>query len=163
MKQFKYKCKTKGKIDFIAEIFEVCASTLTVIFVNTKKFAEILLNILKKRGLAVYIIFSDMTKEERDEFVEKFRKQEINVVITTNLLARGIDIPEIQLVINFDVPVIVDYKTKVWSADAENYLHRIGRAGRFGVQGIALTIFENERDEQFLNEIMQHYKMEDKL
>ena len=50
---------------------------------------------MKKKGLPVYIIFSDMTPEERDEYVEKFRKQEISVVITTNLLARGIDVPEI--------------------------------------------------------------------
>lgn len=104
-----------------------------------------------------------MTPEERDEYVEKFRKQEINVVITTNLLARGIDVPEIQVVINFDVPIIVDRATGKWHPDAENYLHRIGRAGRFGVKGIALTLFDNERDEQLLNEIMDHYGMQEKL
>lgn len=85
------------------------------------------------------------------------------MIITTNLLARGIDVPEIQVVINFDVPVIIDHKTKQWSPDPENYLHRIGRAGRFGVKGIALSLFDNERDENFLNDIMAHYKMEDKL
>lgn len=104
VKQFKYRCPKKGKINFVEEIFEACASTQTVIFVNTVSFAETLLNVLKKRGFDAYIIFGKMSNEERDEFVEKFRRQEINVIITTNLLSRGIDVPEIQVVINFDVP-----------------------------------------------------------
>ena len=121
------------------------------------------MKILKKKGLQVYIIFSDMAIEEIDEYVDKFRKCEINVVITTNLLARGIDVPEIQLVINYDVPLIIDFKTRNREADPENYLHRIGRAGRFGVKGIALTLFDNDSDEKFLNDIMNHYKMQDKI
>jgi superfamily II DNA/RNA helicase len=78
-------------------------------------------------------------------------------------MARGIDVPEIQVVINFDVPLSKNLKTDEWEADPENYLHRIGRAGRFGVKGIALTLYDNERDEKALNEIMDHYKMHDKL
>lgn len=93
MKQYKFKCPPKGKIEFVAEIFEVCASTQTVIFVNTKAFAEVILNVLRKKDLKVFIIFSNMSNEERDEYVEKFRRLEINVIITTNLLARGIDVP----------------------------------------------------------------------
>jgi ATP-dependent RNA helicase DDX19/DBP5 len=102
-----------------------------------------------------------MTPEERDEYVEKFRKGEISVVITTNLLSRGIDVPEIQLVINFDVPTARVKDKQV--PDQENYLHRIGRAGRFGVKGIALSIYDREEDERYLREIMAHYKMEEKL
>jgi superfamily II DNA/RNA helicase len=69
--------------------------TQTVIFVNTKSFADTLFKILKKNGIKPAIIFGDMSPEERDEMVEKFRRQEIKVVITTNLLARGLDVPEI--------------------------------------------------------------------
>jgi ATP-dependent RNA helicase DDX19/DBP5 len=74
--------------------------------VNTKKFAEILLNILKKAGVSACLVFGDMTTEERDEYVQKFRDGSVKVLITTNMLARGVDVPETQLVINFDVPLV---------------------------------------------------------
>jgi superfamily II DNA/RNA helicase len=74
VKQFYYKCPKRGKIDFVEEIFEACSSTQTIIFVNTKSFAETLMNILRKKGLKIFIIFANMTNEERDEYVEKFRR-----------------------------------------------------------------------------------------
>ncbi len=74
---------------------------------------------MKKNGFKVSIIFGDMSKEERDEMMEKFRNQEINFVITTNMLARGIDIPEIELVINFDVPKVS--VNGIFKPDYENY------------------------------------------
>jgi len=77
------------------EVFDICAMTQTIIFVNTKSFAETVFNILRKNGYKATLFFSDMGKEERDEMMEKFRNREVNIVITTNLLARGIDIPEI--------------------------------------------------------------------
>jgi ATP-dependent RNA helicase DDX19/DBP5 len=97
---------------------------------------------MKNQGYKVSIIFGDMGKEERDEYMDKFRKREINFVLTTNLLARGIDIPEIEVVINFDVPRV--NVNGVIKPDPENYLHRIGRAGRFGNNGIAITLYDNE-------------------
>ncbi len=85
-----------------------------------------------------------MSPEERDETMLKFRKQEINVLITTNMIARGVDVPETELVINFDVP---SYKVnKKTEADPATYLHRIGRAGRFGRPGVALTIWDRDMD-----------------
>ena len=137
------------------EIFNFCAQTQCIIFVNTKAFAETLLRILKKHGYKANIIFGDMTNEERDEYIQKFRDREINFVITTNILARGLDVPDIQLVINFDVPTQRENGKIV--PDPENYLHRIGRAGRFGVPGIALTIYDREEDEQMLNQIFETY------
>ena len=85
-----------------------------------------------------------MSKEERDETIEKFRNQEIHVLITTNMIARGIDVPETQLVINYDVPAIKFEGKSI--ADPEIYLHRIGRTGRFGANGIALTIYDRDID-----------------
>jgi superfamily II DNA/RNA helicase len=78
--------------------------TQTFIFVNTLDFAEKIHKLLRKEGFASYIMFSKMQKEERDATIQKFRNQEINVLITTNLIARGIDVPEVELVINYDVP-----------------------------------------------------------
>jgi len=78
--------------------------TQTIIFVNTKNYADRLNTMMRREGYKSRIIFGDMSIEERDEMITKFRAGEISVIITTNLLARGIDVPEIQLVINFDVP-----------------------------------------------------------
>jgi superfamily II DNA/RNA helicase len=72
--QFEYKCKPKGKVDFLMDMFNICGMTQTIIFVNTKKFAETLLAIMRKNGLKVYLIFGDMDAKERDEYIDKFRK-----------------------------------------------------------------------------------------
>lgn len=85
-----------------------------------------------------------MSPQERDETMDKFRKLDINVLITTNIIARGVDIPETELVINFDVPSVRENNKSV--ADPATYLHRIGRAGRFGRKGIALTIWDRAID-----------------
>lgn len=76
--------------------------------------------------------------------MDKFRKLDINVLITTNIIARGVDIPETELVINFDVPSVRENNKSV--VDPATYLHRIGRAGRFGRKGIALTIWDRAID-----------------
>mmetsp|Transcript_32910 Transcript_32910/g.32121 ORF Transcript_32910/g.32121 Transcript_32910/m.32121 type:complete len:99 (+) Transcript_32910:383-679(+) len=78
------------------------------------------------------------------------------------MLARGLDVPEVQIVINFDVPTVKNVVTKKTEPDCENYLHRIGRAGRFGVPGIALTLFDREEDEMYFMSILDHFKMQDK-
>ena len=103
---------------------------------------------MRKDGLKSTIIFGDMSPEERDEMIQKFRSGEVSVIITTNLLARGIDVPEIQIVINFDVPTQGSRDQRV--GDAENYLHRIGRTGRFGTQGIAITLYDRDEDRTYL-------------
>jgi ATP-dependent RNA helicase DDX19/DBP5 len=106
--------------------------------VNTKDFAETVHRVLRAADLKSYIMFSKMSKEERDSTMERFRKQQINVLITTDVIARGIDVPEAQLVINYDVP------QRERKADPVTYLHRIGRTGRFGSNGIALTLYDRE-------------------
>lgn len=100
------KCDTGKKIDFLKEIFETCETAQTFIFVNSKDYAERIHTMLRKSGFKSYIMFSKMTKEERDATIDNFRKQKIHVLITTNLIARGIDVPESQLVINYDVPCL---------------------------------------------------------
>ena len=151
------KCEKGKKLDFVKEIFETCESTQTFIFVNSKDFAERIHELLVKAKFKSYIMFSKMTKEERDETIERFRNQEIHVLITTNMIARGIDVPETQLVINYDVPCLKFENKSI--ADPEIYLHRIGRTGRFGAKGIALTLYDREIDEQHLGDIVKHYDM----
>jgi ATP-dependent RNA helicase DDX19/DBP5 len=102
-------------------------------------------------------MFSNLTKEERDDCIKQFREGSINVIIATNLLSRGFDMHTIKLVINFDVP------SQHHHPDFESYLHRVGRSGRFGNSGVALTLFDREEDEKNFFEIIAHYKMEGKV
>jgi ATP-dependent RNA helicase DDX19/DBP5 len=95
-----------------------------------------------------------MERDERDEYVEKFRTNQVNVVITTDLLARGFDMPTIKLVINFDVPM-----NRSGEPEEESYLHRIGRAGRFGTSGVGITLFDREQDEQGFWKIIEYFNM----
>ena len=143
------------------DVFTVCELTQTIIFVNTKKFAETLHSMMRKANLKSTIIFGDMSVDERDEMIGKFRTGEVSVVITTNLLARGVDVPGIQIVINYDVPAQGPRGGE--HGDAENYMHRIGRTGRFGSQGIAITLYDRDEDEGYLNQILDHYQMNDKM
>ena len=150
IQQYMYMCAKGKKPDFVKSVFDICALTQTVIFVNSKDFAERLHEMMRKASFKSVIIFGKMSPEERDEMMTQFRKGEIKVIITTNMLARGIDVPEVQIVINYDVPLMKGSDDKI-CGDAENYLHRIGRTGRFGVKGIAITIFDREVDQGYLN------------
>lgn len=78
-------------------------------------------------------------------------------LITTNVLARGIDVPEVDLVINFDVPVINDAGYR--HPDCANYLHRVGRTGRFGTDGVALSLWSDEIYEGVLEDIEKYYSI----
>ena len=131
--------------------------TQTFIFVNSLDFAEKIHLKLRELGFSSFIMFSKMSKEERDDTITQFRNQTINVLITTNLIARGIDVPEVELVINYDVPLKKTNDRIV--GDPEIYLHRIGRTGRFGKTGIALTIWDRDVDKESLDQIIEYYHM----
>ena len=113
---------------------------------------------LKAEKFKPALIFGDMENSERDEMIKKFRERKVQVVIITNILARGFDLPDIGFIINLDVPKRMDQKG-VYQPDYETYLHRIGRTGRFGCEGTSLTLFDNEEDEQLLFEIIDNYDM----
>lgn len=135
--------------------------TQTVIFVNTRNYANALYQMMRKENYKATIIFGDMSVEERDEMIQKFRTGEVSVIITTNMLARGIDVPEVQIVINFDVPTLTEKDVR--RGDSDNYMHRIGRTGRFGTKGIAITIYDRDEDKIYLDQILEYFSMHAKM
>ena len=137
--------------------------TQSIIFVNTRNFAERLLGLLDGLNCSAVLMFGKMDPEERGEIMTLFREGKAKTIITTNMLARGIDVPEVELVINFDVPILVGGKGGVLGGDPESYLHRIGRAGRFGTPGIALTLLDREEDRSYFDEIIDHFDMTKKV
>jgi ATP-dependent RNA helicase DDX19/DBP5 len=150
IQQYQYRCEPKKKIEFIMDVFNTCSLTQAIIFVNTRKFCEFVQNTLRKNNYKSTIMFGDMSNEEREQVMAKFRKCEVNVIITTNMLARGIDVPEIEIVINFDVPTLTPANGDR-RGDPESYIHRIGRTGRFGSKGIAVTIYDKDEDKTYLD------------
>jgi ATP-dependent RNA helicase DDX19/DBP5 len=92
---------------------------------------------------------------DRDTVIDRFRSGQAKVLITTNVLARGIDVSTVTMVVNYDIPERGD-----GHADPETYLHRIGRTGRFGRVGVAVTFISDRRQWERLNEIQQHFGVE---
>ena len=107
-----------------------------IIFVSTKQKVKELDRDLQKAGIAAQAIHSDLEQSEREEVLRNFRSKQTRILVATDILSRGIDIEDIGLVINYDVP-----------GDAEDYIHRIGRTARAASTGVALT-FINEFDQQ---------------
>ena len=140
--QYYQECKSpEDKINFIDEYLRISTgSQKVIIFVNEKRYVLQLKEKLEQRGRKVFILMGgDMSHSNRDETIRRFRKGEIQILITTNLLARGYDERSVKLVINFDLPVRKN-KEGHFEPDYETYLHRIGRTGRFGTKGIGLNL-----------------------
>jgi ATP-dependent RNA helicase DDX19/DBP5 len=102
----------------------------------------------------VVAIHGGFEGSERDEIIESFRQGNAKVLITTNVLARGIDVQSVSMVINYDIPMNPKNDSQ---PDAETYLHRIGRTGRFGRVGVSISFVFDRRSFQALSDIAKHY------
>ena len=94
------------KVRFVGEVYQALGSFQTMIFVNTKHAAELLLQALSKMGISAQQLTGNAAQAERDKIIDDFRKLTTTSLICTNVLARGIDVPEVDLVINYHVPII---------------------------------------------------------
>jgi translation initiation factor 4A len=119
--------------------------TQAIIYCNTRRKVNWLTDQMKQRDFTVSAMHGDMDQKDREVIMKEFRSGSTRVLITTDLLARGIDVHSVSLVINYDLPI-----------NRENYIHRIGRSGRFGRKGTAINFVTNE-DEAQLQEIEQFY------
>merc|ERR1712212_530926 len=119
--------------------------TQAVIFCNTRRKVDWLTEKMSGRDFTVSAMHGDMNQQERDLIMREFRSGSSRVLITTDLLARGIDVQQVSLVINYDLP-----------ANRENYIHRIGRGGRFGRKGVAINFVTSE-DVRVLKDIETFY------
>ncbi|OFY84826.1 MAG: ATP-dependent RNA helicase [Bacteroidetes bacterium RIFCSPLOWO2_12_FULL_35_15] len=124
------------KNNLIKSLLEGKDLSSVIIFVSTKLKVKELERDLQKAGLKAKAIHSDLEQPEREEVLRNFRSKKLQILVATDILSRGIDIEDIGLVINYDVP-----------GDAEDYIHRIGRTARAASTGVALT-FINEYDQQ---------------
>ncbi|KAJ9111360.1 translation initiation factor eIF4A [Naganishia cerealis] len=137
--------KEDWKLDTLCDLYETLTITQAVIFCSTRRKVDWLTEKLHAREFTVSAMHGDMDQSARELVMKEFRSGSSRVLIATDLLARGIDVQQVSLVINYDLP-----------SSKENYVHRIGRGGRFGRKGVAINFVTSE-DVPMLREIEKFY------
>jgi translation initiation factor 4A len=140
--------KEEWKLDVLCDLYETITVSQTVIFCSSKKKVIWLQKELEDREFTTSIIHGDMFNDERQKIMNQFRSGSSRILISTDLLARGIDVQQVSLVINYDMPYGIEGR--------ENYIHRIGRSGRFGRKGVAINFLKYE-DVNIMREIERFY------
>ncbi len=128
IEQVYFEVKEKNKLDLLSRLIDLHDLQLSLVFCNTKRRVDKLVNHLQTRGYMAGGLHGDMSQNQRDRVMAKFRKGQIDVLVATDVAARGIDVDDVEAVFNYDVP-----------NDDEYYVHRIGRTGRAGRTGQAFT------------------------
>ncbi len=136
--QSAYVCYESQKLGIIRELFAQPADFKTIIFSSSKLKVKELAHTLKRMKLNVAAMHSDLEQAQREEVMLAFKNNKINILVATDIVARGIDIEDIGLVINYDVP-----------HDPEDYIHRIGRTARAAATGSAITFVSEDEQGKF--------------
>lgn len=133
-----YICHEAQKMGIIKNIFENESTERVILFASRKSKVKDISIALKKRGYNVGEMHSDLDQSERDEIMFQYKSRKIDIIVATDILARGIDIDDIRIVINYDVP-----------RDCDDYIHRVGRTARANTKGRAITFVSEEEQSYF--------------
>ena len=156
IKHFYLRCEQSEKISTFETILKRATKGIAVSFVNTCNFAMNVYRKMQSSGhKAALLMGRDMTVNERNLTMKDFRDGKYSVLITTNLLARGIDNTKVNCVVNFDLPRIIRSR----EMDYVLYLHRSGRCSRFGRKGICINLITNDKELQDLMSIQEYYSI----
>lgn len=137
--------REEWKLPVLLDLYQQIAVNQALIYVNKRQKAEWLAKQLAAQGFTLEYIHGEMEVADRKKRMEDFRSGHVRVLISTDLLARGIDVQQVSLVVNYELPI-----------QRENYIHRIGRSGRYGKKGVAINlIYGGEMNA--LKEIEKHY------
>ncbi|KAI3653395.1 hypothetical protein MP228_001342 [Amoeboaphelidium protococcarum] len=137
--------KEEWKFDTLCDLYDTLTITQAVIFCNTRRKVDWLSGKMKESNFTLSSMHGDMSQKDRDAVMKEFRSGASRVLITTDVWARGIDVSQVSLVINYDLP-----------GNRENYIHRIGRSGRFGRKGVAINFVKTD-EVQMLRDIEAYY------
>ncbi len=146
IEQYYFDVKEKTKLDALTRMIDVYDPKLSMVFCNTKKRVDDLVELLQGRGYFAEGLHGDLKQPQRDKVMQKFRNGTIEILVATDVAARGIDVDDIDIVFNYDIP-----------QDEEYYVHRIGRTGRAGKTGKAFT-FCVGKEIYKLRDIMRYTK-----
>ncbi|ODV95281.1 hypothetical protein PACTADRAFT_50027 [Pachysolen tannophilus NRRL Y-2460] len=153
IKQLYMDCNDENhKFTVLCELYGLLTIGSSIIFVQRKETANMLYKKMKEEGHTVTILHGDLETTERDRLIDDFREGRSKVLITTNVLARGIDIPSVSMVVNYDLPV-----DRQGRPDPSTYLHRIGRTGRFGRVGVSVSFVHDKQSYETLMAIRDYF------
>lgn len=140
-----------NKFDTLVDLFNCFSANQSIIFCNTIRKVNYIKDKLIELNFSITYIHGQMTQEERNEAVDLFRNSKTRILLTTDLLARGIDIPQVNLVVNYDLPI-----------HKETYIHRIGRCGRFGKKGVSISMVKmnDSYEVRVLNRMKNYYNID---
>ena len=136
--QSAYVCYESQKLGIVREMFAEPKETKTIIFSSSKQKTKELAHVLKRMKFNVAAMHSDLEQSQREEVILNFKNNKVDILVATDIVARGIDIEDIGLVVNYDVP-----------HDPEDYIHRIGRTARAAATGAAVTLVSQEEQGKF--------------
>jgi len=136
--QSAYICYESQKVELLKYIFKNKKPAKAILFAGTKAKVKEIAKTLRKIGLSVGEMHSDLDQSQRDQTMHEFRSERIDILVATDIVARGIDIDDISLIVNFEVP-----------RDVEDYVHRIGRTARAGDSGTAITLVSPQEQHRF--------------
>lgn len=153
IKQYYVVCRSQEeKFQALSNMYGVVSIGQCIVFCHTRKAASWLSQKMSQDGHAVALLSGELTVEQRIAVLNRFRDGKEKLLITTNVCARGIDVEQVTVVVNYDMPVEPTGKP-----DFETYLHRIGRTGRFGKSGIAVNFIDGQRSMATMKKIEEHF------
>ncbi|KAI9493271.1 P-loop containing nucleoside triphosphate hydrolase protein [Zychaea mexicana] len=154
IKQFYMDCQNEEhKYEVLCNLYDILTVSQSIIFCRRRETADEIARRMTEQGHAVLSLHGMMSPEERDEVMDHFRRGESKVLVTTNVLSRGIDIMQISVVINYDMPL--DHYN---NPEPETYLHRVGRTGRFGRTGASINFVHDRESWEHMNAIEEHFQ-----
>lgn len=148
LQQHFVKLGESEKIKKLNDLLDALDFNQVVVFVKTKQRASALDQMLQKCYFPSICIHSNLKQADRLERYKKFKEYKTRILVSTNLFGRGVDIERVNIVINFDMPT-----------DPNEYLHRVGRAGRFGTKGLAITFVSDDEDQKVLTEVQSRFEV----
>jgi superfamily II DNA/RNA helicase len=146
LQQFYVKLKEDEKNKKLLDVIDKVQFNQVIIFVNNIQRCEALSDILTQNGIPSIAIHADLPQEERIAKFDAFKDFKKRIMVATELYGRGVDFLKVNTVINYDM-----------STDAEAYVHRVGRAGRFGTKGITITFLASDEDQKVFDDLLKKY------
>lgn len=148
LKQYYVKLEDSQKIQKLVELLDNIEFNQVIIFVSHTKYAQKLQDVITNEGFPSIASHGDMKQDQRIKIYNDFKEAKYRIMISTDLFGRGIDIEKINIVINFHMP-----------NEADQYLHRVGRAGRFGTKGLSISFISSEKDTEILNAVQSKFEV----
>lgn len=148
LQQHFVKLEEKEKIKKLTDLLDALEFNQVMVFVRTRQRAAALTAMLKKCAFPAMCIHPKLSQNKRLERFKSFKDNSCPILVTTSLFGRGVDLERVNIVINFDM-----------SGNSNEYFHRVGRAGRFGTKGLAITMIANEKDTEVLEQVQSRFEV----